>query len=204
MAFTVDTPTLNEKVPKSVAYTIQWTDDAGNPPYIINLYKGGVFVVKIDDNIDALTYEWTPNAGRTSGADYTIKITDSGLPIPNTAEGAAFTLLTATLRSLSDTVTMGDSLEPVSTVVRSLSDTVTLSDAIVRIRAWIKSLSDTVLIRDTMIVHYITTSYNHMVYHIDFDAWTQFSYIDELRACVLTGGSLTENINLILTNSNTV
>jgi len=141
MAFTVDTPTLNELVPKDAVYTIDWTDDADNGDYTVNLYKGGVFVDKIEDGIGVKTYDWTPDAGRTSGADYTIRVTDSAIPTPNTAESAAFTLCTL---------------------------------------------------------------YDHFVYHVDFDAWTEFSYIDELRACVLTGGSLTENINLILTNSGTV
>jgi len=42
------------------------------------------------------------------------------------------------------------------------------------------------------------------VYHVDFDAWTQFNSIDELQISLLTGGSLAENINLILTNSGAV
>ena len=204
MAFTVDTPTLNELVPKDAVYTIDWTDDADNGDYTVNLYKGGVFVDKIEDGIGVKTYDWTPDAGRTSGADYTIRVTDSAIPTPNTAESAAFTLYTLHSRSLSETIRPSDGLVRSPNILRAIAETVTPSDAIVRTLNYLRAIAETVLASDTMIVTYITTQYDHFVYHVDFDAWTEFSYIDELRACVLTGGSLTENINLILTNSGTV
>ena len=201
MAFTVDTPTLNELVPKDAVYTIDWTDDNSNKPYTIELYKGGVFVAEIDNPVGAFTYEWTPDAGRTTGADYTIKVIDSA---SNEADSAAFTLYTLHSRSLSETIRPSDGLVRSPNILRAIAETVTPSDAIVRTLNYLRAIAETVLASDTMIVTYITTQYDHFVYHVDFDAWTEFSYIDELRACVLTGGSLTENINLILTNSGTV
>ena len=67
MAFTVDTPTLNQLLPKGAAFDINWTDDSSNLPYTIELYKGGVFVVEINNTVGAFTYEWTPDSGRTTG-----------------------------------------------------------------------------------------------------------------------------------------
>lgn len=201
MAFTVDAPTLNEKLPKTVLYTIQWTDGDDRFPYNVDLYKGGVFVESITIGETNKEYDYTPGVGLTTGDDYTVKVTDN---MSNEADSAAFTLFTLTQRVLSDTVTVGDGIGTNKATARALSDTISVLDAIVRTYSWARSLSDRVFVRDYMIVNYITTSYNHAVYHVDFDAWTQFSYIDELRSCVLTGGSLTENINLILTNTGVV
>uniref|UniRef100_A0A6H1ZHQ7 Putative anchor protein n=1 Tax=viral metagenome TaxID=1070528 RepID=A0A6H1ZHQ7_9ZZZZ len=201
MAFTVNAPILNEKVPKSTSYTIEWTDDETNIPYTVDLYKNGVFVQEIDNTITDDWYDWTPDVGLTSDNDYTIKVTDA---ISNEAASAEFILYTLTVRPLSETVTVGESIDSAKSWYKLLSESISIGDSISRIYSWFRTLSDIILVRDSIIARYITTSYNHMVYHVDFDAWTQFSYIDELRACVLTGGSLTENINLILTNSNTV
>jgi len=201
VAILITVPAGGERYEVGDPVTLVWTDPTGIE-WDVLLYKNGAYDSDIILNHASKSYNWTVPSKATA-ADYEIYVIND---VAESNLSAQFTIATLTTRSISDpTAAITDSVSNTYNWLRSLSESFDpVTDAIVRIYNWVKTLLDYVVPGDSMIVKYITTAYNHMVYHVDFDAWTQFSYIDELRACVLTGGSLTENINLILTNANTV
>ena len=201
-AINITAPVGAETFKMNEVTSVTWTGATGHE---VNLYltKGGVTVDTEHNISDPSPYSYTFPTGLTPGADFRIMLEDDNTL--KTDQSGLFTINgTLTVRALAETLTGAITGPDVVINLEVLAETLTAAGSLVYTYNWVRALSEVLNVKSSVIFRIFRDSYDHYVYHIDKDRWTKFSYVDLIKAVVLSGGNTLENINLLLDSVNEI